>query len=161
MDLEVDRRGKAFEAETAAAFTRAEWSTHPSIPMKRIGAPKALGEIDVLAISPDGNTWVLCECKWFGAARTPREVAGWMQDFHGRGGDKLDKHLSRLRWIQAEVSSVAQRLGLTVPTTILPLIVTTRPVPLAFVQELPKGADVRTIQQLRAELSNWEAGRKH
>ena len=154
MDFEAARRGKAFEAETVAACQEAGWRALSSLMMTRLGGTKKLGEIDVLAVSPDGRTWLLCECKWFGAARTPREVSAWLQNFRGHDGDKLEKHLTRLKWVQARKAEVARILGLAVPDEILPRVVTTRPVPLAFVEGLPAGAEVRTIRQFRADLTS-------
>ncbi|WID99675.1 hypothetical protein QO058_30200 (plasmid) [Bosea vestrisii] len=157
MDTEVARRGRAFEDKIASIFAKGGWTPHKSIPMARFGASKKLGEIDVLAVSANGKTWVVVECKWFGAARTPREVAAWMQDFHGRDGDKLHKHLQRCDWIEANSSIVAQRLGLAPPERILKRLVTTRPAPLAYVHELPTQANVRTERQLQKEFGSGSA----
>ncbi len=151
VDAEIARRGRAFEGKVADIFVKGGWTPHTSIPMARLGATKKLGEIDVLAVSTDGTTWVVVECKWFGAARTPREVAAWMQDFHGRDGDKLDKHLQRCEWIEANSSMVAQRLGLAPPGKILGRLVTTRPTPLPYANDIPQQAHVRTERQLHAE----------
>ena len=125
--------------------------------MTRLGASKKLGEIDVLAVSAGGTVWVVVECKWFGAARTPREVAAWMQDFHGRDGDKLHKHLQRCNWIEANSAMVAQRLRLAPPQRILRRLVTTSPVPLAYVNEVPAQTNVRTERQLQAEFGRRPA----
>lgn len=151
IDVEVARRGRAFESKVAAIFAEGGWTPHKSIPMSRLGASKKLGEIDVLAVSGDGTVWVVVECKWFGAARTPREVAAWMQDFHGRDGDKLHKHLQRCNWIEANSDIVAQRLRLTPPQRVLRRLVTTRPVPLAYANDVPAQTNVRTERQLQAE----------
>ena len=151
LDAEVARRGRAFEHKVAEIFAEGGWTPQESIPMARLGASKKLGEIDVLAVSADGKTWVIVECKWFGAARTPREVAAWMQDFHGHDGDKLHKHLQRCDWIEANSALVAQRLRLATPQRILRRLVTTRPAPLAYAAEVPAEANVRTERQLQAE----------
>ena len=151
IDAEVARRGRAFEHKVAEIFAKGGWTPQESIPMTRLGASKKLGEIDVLAVSADGTTWVIVECKWFGAARTPREVAAWMQDFRGHDGDKLHKHLQRCDWIEANSALVAQRLRLAAPQRILRRLVTTRPAPLAYATEIPPEANVRTERQLQAE----------
>lgn len=151
IDAEVARRGLAFESKVAEIFAKGGWTPHKSIPMARVGASKRLGEIDVLAVSADGTTWVVVECKWFGAARTPREVAAWLQDFRGHDGDKLHKHLQRCEWIDANSSTAAQRLGLAPPQRILRRLVTTRPAPLAYANEVPAQTNVRTERQLQAE----------
>ncbi|WP_292634487.1 hypothetical protein [Mesorhizobium sp.] len=157
IDAEAARRGRAFESKVAAIFAKGGWTPHKSISMTRLGASKKLGEIDVLAVSADGTVWVVVECKWFGAARTPREVAAWMQDFHGRDGDKLHKHLQRCDWIEANSDLVAQRLRLAPPQRILRRLVTTRPVPLAYSNEVPAQTNVRTERQLQAEFGQLPA----
>jgi hypothetical protein len=159
IDAEVARRGRAFESKVAAIFAEGGWTPHESIPMTRFGASKKLGEIDVLAVSADGTVWVVVECKWFGAARTPREVAAWMQDFHGRDGDKLHKHLQRCDWIEVNSAMVAQQLRLKPPLKILRRLVTTRPAPLAYANEVPAQANVRTERQLQAEFGKLPAVR--
>lgn len=148
MDTAIAKRGVEFEKEIAALVDQASWRTFPSIKMKQLGAPKRLGEIDVLAVSPDGNHWVVIECKWFGAVRTAREVANWMQNYHGTGGDKLDHHLQRYAWICEARELVAQRLQIAVPAQITGRIVTTRPAPLTFTEGLPEPATVWTRRQV-------------
>ena len=148
IDGEVNRRGDAFEMEVATLVEGAGWRVFRRLPMKRFGAPKTLGDVDVLAISPDGETWIVIECKWFGAARTPREVASWIQDYRGRAGDKLDRHLRRHAWVEANRASVAEALRVTLPSEVLGRIVTTSPVPLAFTAGSPPNAAVWTRREL-------------
>ncbi len=158
IDKAIAKRGADFENEIAGLIEEAGWRTFSSVKMKRLGAPKALGEIDVLAVSLDGNQWLVIECKWFGAVRTAREVANWMQDYHGTGGDKLDHHLQRYAWICDNKEQVAQRLQIAVPMQITGRIVTTRPVPLTFTQKLPAPATVWTRRQVLSELDLPGAG---
>jgi len=149
VDEEGNRRGHAFEALVAEMIRGGSWQALESIPMKRLGAPKQLGDLDVLGVSKDGRRWWVIECKWFGAARTPREIANWLHDFRGRDGDKLDRHLKRLAWICEHRDRVAARLGLAViPDSIEPKIVTTSPVPLALQKNLPAGSEVLSKREL-------------
>jgi hypothetical protein len=148
VDREINRRGDAFEVEVAELVEGAGWRAFRQLPMKRLGAPKKLGDMDVLAISPDGATWVIFECKWFGAARTPREVASWIQDYRGRAGDKLDRHLQRHAWIEMNAGAVAALLRIGMPSKVLGRIVTTSPVPLAFTEGLASNAIVWTRREL-------------
>lgn len=152
VDTEINRRGDAFEAEVADLVRSAGWSAIPAQTMTRFGGDKALGDLDVLAVSPDGSVWVAIECKWFGAARTPREVANWLQDYHGRDGDKLDRHLKRAAWIDGHRDAVASALGLRLPDRMTGRIVTTTRPPLAFVSRLPPEAAVLTRKELVAGL---------
>lgn len=96
---------------------------------------------------------MVVESKWFGQARTAREVMNWMQGFHGKGGDKLDHHLKRVEWVQANSAQAAQRLGLATPARVLGRIVVPRPVPLAFVVEPPAGEDTLTRRQFAEALA--------
>jgi hypothetical protein len=104
------------------------------------------------AASPDTETWIVIECKWFGAARTPREIANWLQDFHGHDGDKLHKHLRRYAWIVANIEKVMNSLGLTRPQHIQSRVVTTLPVPLAFTMDLSPDTEVWTKRELPVRL---------
>jgi hypothetical protein len=153
VDLEGNRRGTAFEQEIAKLVRDAGWRAFNAIPMRQLGAHQKLGDLDVLAVSPSGNTWIVIECKWFGAARTPREIANWLQGFHGHDGDKLHRHLQRFEWVQKHVIEIASALDLKMPANrIVPRIVTTGPVPLAFRANLPAGSDVWTRRELAAAL---------
>jgi hypothetical protein len=148
VDSEANRRGEAFEGEIAELIEVTGWRVFRAMPMTRLGATRKLGDVDVLAISPDGKTWIVVECKWFGAARTPREIAGWMQDYRGHSEDKLDRHLQRHAWIEANRAAVAASLNITPPARALGRVVTTSPVPLAFTQDLPTSATVLTRREL-------------
>jgi hypothetical protein len=148
-DQEINQRGHAFEAEVAELMRRGGWKAIESLLMKRLGATNQLGDLDVLAVGKDGRRWWVIECKWFGAARTPREIANWLQDFRGHDGDKLDRHLKRLAWIREHRKLVTARLELPyVPEAIEPKIVTTSPVPLELQKHLPAGSDVLTKRNL-------------
>jgi hypothetical protein len=155
VDAEANRRGTAFELKIAKKVRRAGWRAFPDIAMRSLGAAKILGNLDVLAVSPDSTTWIVIECKWFGAARTPREVSNWIQDYRGRSGDKLDRHLQRYAWIAANSDAIAKRLGVGIPTEVLGRIVTTSPVPLAFTANLVENATVWTERQLIEALANY------
>ena len=153
-DQEVNRRGHAFEVEVAGLMRRGGWKAIELLVMKRLGAPKQLGDLDVLGVSEDGHRWWVIECKWFGAARTPREIANWLQDFRGHDGDKLDRHLKRLAWIREHREDVAAQLELPcLPLAIEAKIVTTSPVPLELQKHLPADSDVLTKRDLIGLLS--------
>lgn len=157
IDLEGNRRGTAFEDEIHDTFQKAGWQAFKAVAMARFGASKELGDVDVLAVSPDGAQWRVVECKWFGAARTPREIDNWLQGFRGEKGDKLGRHLKRCAWVESNTATVAKVLKLkSQPQMIEPRIVTTIPVPIAILEGLPKGSEVMTRRQLTADL---QAGR--
>ncbi len=156
VDAEANRRGLAFESEIAALVRSASWQAIEHITPGRLGARPQLGDVDVLAVSPDGRRWWVIECKWFGAARTPREIASWLQDFRGKPGDKLDKHLRRVAWVREHRATVVTRLGLAaVPECVEGRIVTTSPVPLSLQSGLPPGSDVLPRREL-AQALRWE-----
>jgi len=148
VDRKINSRGDAFEVEIAKLAEDAGWRAFRALPMTYLGAHKKLGDIDVLAVSPGGAVWVVMECKWFGAARTPREVANWIQDYRGRAGDKLDRHLQRHAWIETNVVAVAASLRIATPQKVLGRIVTTSPVPLALTEGSAASAIVWTRREL-------------
>lgn len=149
VDITINRRGLLFEREVTQLAASAGWQVFGGIPMRRLGAPAKMGDLDVLAVSADGTVWVVIECKWFGAARTPREVAGWMQDFHGHDGDKLHKHLQRFEWVSQNTGAVAKALGIqSLPMKVCQRIATTEPVPLPFVGKVHEKASVWTRREI-------------
>jgi hypothetical protein len=153
VDFEGNRRGAAFEQEVAKLIREAGWQAFDGTPMQQLGGHHKLGDLDILAVSPSGDTWIVIECKWFGAARTPREIANWLQGFHGNLGDKLDRHLQRFNWVQIHFTKVAAALDLKIPgNKIVPKIITTSPVPLAFTVNLPPNSEVWTRRELAAAL---------
>ena len=155
VDGEANRRGALFELEIAELVRDAGWNAIGQITPRCIGAAPQLGDLDVLAISPDGHQWCVIECKWFGAARTPREIASWLQDFRGNPGDKLDRHLRRVAWVREHRVAVAALLGLpVVADKIDGKIVTTSPVPLALLVGLPAGSDVLPRRELKSALAS-------
>ncbi len=157
VDGEANRRGLEFESEIATLVGDAGWQAIEHVTPGRLGAGRQLGDVDVLAISSDGCLWWVIECKWFGAARTPREIASWLQDFRGRPGDKLDKHLRRVAWVREHRASIATRLGLAVvPDRVVGKIVTTSPVPLSLQSGLPTGSDVLPRRELTRALISME-----
>ena len=157
VDQEVNSRGNAFETEIAATVRGAGWQAIESTPMTQLGAAKQLGDLDVLGIDQGGRCWWVIECKRAGAARTPREIANWLNDFRGHDGDKLDRHLKRVEWIRKNRALVAARLGVSVvPDRIEPRIVSSFPVPLALQKNLPAGSDVLTKRELRERLNSHQ-----
>lgn len=148
VDQAVAKRGFDFESEITDIVEAMGWTTFTSLHMKRLGAPKKLGEIDIFAVSPDRKTWLVLECKWFGAVRTAREIANWLQDYHGISGDKLERHLLRYEWINENKNTVAIRLKLKAPKRILGRITTTLPVPLTYQEKLPENAHVVTRRKM-------------
>ena len=159
VDAESNRRGLAFEVEIASLVREAGWTAIEQVSMRRLGASERLGNLDVLAISPDENRWLILECKWFGAARTPREIASWLQDFHGHPGDKLDRHLQRVEWIKINKSLVVSALKLSrTPDWIDGAIATTSPLPLQIKADLPTDATVLTRRFLKLHLRQHKSG---
>ncbi|WP_439576120.1 hypothetical protein [Phreatobacter sp.] len=154
VDAEVGRRGLAFEVEIGELTEARGWRAFVNRPMTEFGAAGKLGDLDVLAVSPDSATWIVIECKWFGGARSPREVASWLQDYHGHDGDKLDRHLKRTAWIRENATTVAKRLKLDPPGRILGRIVTTTPAPLSYVRAMPNDAAVLTRRTLEEVLQH-------
>ena len=72
------------------------------------------GDIDVLVVNRKNRTLFLVECKELALARTPREMANELDTLF-RGGEKrkstVEKHLSRKRWAQSNLSALLEWLG--------------------------------------------------
>jgi hypothetical protein len=103
--------------------------------MGELGADptEASGDVDVLAWK--SNVVCVCECKELLFARNIGEVAAQLTDFRGKPGDDLDKHLRRVKFIQFHTDSVFRITKVENPR-IIPLLVTSKIVPMQYVQGL-------------------------
>jgi hypothetical protein len=100
-----------------------------------------LGNIDVLAISPDRRrVWVI-ETKNLKLCRTEAEVASRLSEYRGRttvdskGREKPDKmlrHIRRVRYLRERNHALCRRLKLDSPPEVKGLIVVDSPQPMNF-----------------------------
>ncbi len=101
-----------------------------------------IGDVDVLAISPDSKTIYPIEVKDLSLARTPQEMASENERlFVGKKSDKstMTHHLERAEWIKANLSHILARFGVSSRGrwTVEPLIVTSQPLMTALMRTSP------------------------
>ena len=132
-----DRLGKAFESEIAQRFRTDGWRVRQRVKMTALGAPKNLGDIDVLAWNMDGRICVV-ECKRLQFARTVAEIAEVCKRFRGQAKDELAKHLERLRWIRTNPRCLEPIVGFCPSQgNVTHGIVTSTVVPMTYLNSLP------------------------
>jgi hypothetical protein len=139
------RRGLEFNVAVADVFSAQGWKVRLEVAMTELEATDdgAKGDVDVLAWR-EGLVCV-CECKELLFARNVSEVAEQLKRFRGNPGDDLDKHLKRVQFIESHPDKLFRITGIHKPT-IVPLLVTSKVVPMQFVRT-PK-ASVLSIDQL-------------
>ena len=103
--------------------------------------PDALGDIDVLAISPDRRkVWVI-EVKNLGLRRTEAEAASRLYEYRGqmvrdrRGREKPDKmlrHIQRVEYLRCRRGALLERLHLESPPEVKGLLIVDSPQPMNF-----------------------------
>lgn len=109
----VDRRSSHFVRDAANMMAAAGYQTRTNIPMADLGAPRELGDIDVLAwrAAPRPEIVVL-ECKALRNARSTSEILAQLDQFRGEAGDLLDKHQRRMRWLGENTVALESWMGL-------------------------------------------------
>ena len=120
---------------------------------------KLLGDIDVLAFSPDrGHAWVI-EAKDIKLCRTLGETARRLSDYRGQlraGGkpDNLLRHLDRVAYVRAHAADLAKRLKLDAVPQVHGLVVVDTPQPMIFVEANPS-IDARFIRRRDLSAIDW------
>ncbi len=71
-----------------------------------------LGDIDVLAIDESSRRVWLVECKDWGGARTPGELAGEIENLVGSDKSAIAKHKKRVEWLSQNVEPLLMDLDL-------------------------------------------------
>lgn len=105
--------------------------------MRTLGAPKKLGDLDVIAWHDRDPRVLLIECKRLQPARNLGEIIERLNQFRGATGDRLGKHLRRCEWITENFGDVQKTLRL--PSTsnqLVPLLVTNSEVPMQYKRDL-------------------------
>lgn len=122
------------------------------VSMTEIGGTEQQGDVDVIAWDAVSSTLLVIECKRLKAARTPREVANRLSEFKGESGDRLNRHLERVKWISEHLEEVLTRLSLPKRAwNVRQCVATDHPVPMAYRKGLPVApGDFKTIRDLRS-----------
>lgn len=138
----ADVKGAAFTQRVANALRAVGWESTKEVQMTTIGAPGALGDLDVVAWREHDPRIVLVECKRLQPARTPGEIAALLRHFQGQERDRLGRHIARCEWVRDNLDALRRHLA--IPETAsspIPLLVTNRLVPMRFREDLPLPAE--------------------
>lgn len=129
------REGDAFEDQVAAELGREGFIVTQRVLMPQLGAPKELGEIDVIAFDPKkAVVWVI-ECKNLREARTIKEISEQLGKCTGRSdvrGDIVYKHIRRMDWLKTHLGALPKLLRVNDEVGLRDRIVTSRIVPMKF-----------------------------
>ncbi len=110
------QRGHAFTQEASDVFRAAGFEVRTEVEMTELGASAAdgLGDVDVLAWSPDSGQVFIVECKRLRTASTVREIVQQLARFAGdkEERDSLGRHLRRIDWLAANPSALAEATGI-------------------------------------------------
>jgi len=138
----AEEKGEEFEAHVATHFREPQWKALQRVQLKSLGAPPDLGDVDVLTWRCDGERSIAIECKRLKPARTVGEVGEQLLKFKGEARDRLDRHLNRIAWLNANPDVVGARLGIPRrEREFESLLVTNVIVPLQYVANLPLPPD--------------------
>lgn len=162
----ANRAGMAFNDAVAddlrAPGLTAKASVAPWSCLNQKATPliKLLGDIDVLAFTPDHrHAWVI-EAKDVKFCRTQGETARRLGDYRGirsRDGkpDNLLRHLDRVDHVRIHARELAKRMGLLEVPEIHGLVVVDTPQPMVFVKPHPS-PDARFMRRRDLSEVAWE-----
>ena len=149
------RIGRAFEEEVSGRLRSLGWNTETNVEMSSLGAPKRLGDIDVLAWRPEGTELYVIECKSLIPRGTTYELVEELRAFRGKANDRLGKHLSRVEWLRDNRELLATaRADIPGHARIVPMFVTNRDVPMRYRDDLPFPPErFQTVEELAKTMS--------
>lgn len=129
--------GHAFTQTAASALSASGWEVRTEIQMRTFGAPKALGDLDIIAWHTRDPRVLLIGCKRLQPARNPGEIVERLNQFRGVDGDRLGKHLRRCEWITENVGNVQKALRLPGNAIqLIPVLMTNSGVPMQYKRDL-------------------------
>jgi hypothetical protein len=138
----ANAEGAGFTQEVAATLRLHGWEARTEVQMSTLGAPQELGDLDVVAWRTDDPRLLLIECKRLQPARTIGEISELLKQFRGEAGDRLGRHVRRRNWIRDHLNALARVIEVPrYASTIRPLLVTNRDVPMRFRSDLPLSPD--------------------
>ena len=133
----VNGRGHEFTKEVAEVFASAGFEVRTEVELTEFGASAddGLGDVDVLAWSPESGRVFIVECKRLQTASTVREVVQQLARFAGdkEERDSLGRHLRRIEWFEENPSSLAK--ATCIPENRIrriPLLVTSYATPMQY-----------------------------
>jgi hypothetical protein len=133
----IDRAGHAFNSKVCTALRALGYRAETEVLMQRFGAPKELGDMDVVAWRPGTEVVHLIECKRLSQARTLGEIGERLREYTdleptGSTRTPVKKHLDRVAFLKANPDAVAGFLELRGPLVLRSCIVTENLVPMQF-----------------------------
>ncbi len=136
--------GEAFEESVASALRSLNlkaWSRCKLSWALNQKVDDGLGDVDVMAISPDRKrVWVI-EAKNLRLCRTEAEVAARLSEYRGRmtrdakgrdAPDKMLRHIRRVEYVRARREALCPRLSLTETPNVKGLLIVDSPQPMNF-----------------------------
>lgn len=161
------KTGLEFNETVATGIADAGLRTWPSakpawaLNCKATSEIEQLGDIDVLAVSPDGGrVWVI-EAKDLKLCRTMGEIARRLSEYRGHQDekgrpDKMFRHLRRVAYLRKHASDLVGRLGLTVTPQISGAVVVHSPQPMEQIHI--NSPDARVVMLDDIDLIPWREG---
>lgn len=147
----AEKLGMAFNERVAAEISKLGLIASPSVKPsdclnhKATARVKGLGDIDVLALTPDGqHAWVI-EAKDIKLCRTLAETAKRLAEYRGKPlssgkPDNLLRHLNRVDYLRTHAADLAKRKKLHVVPQVHGLLVVDTPQPMTFVPHASRDA---------------------
>ncbi len=160
--------GLAFNQEVADALKALQLRAWPSakpswcLNERATDALKALGDIDVLAVSADGqHVWVV-EAKDLKLCRTLGEAARRLSEYRGKLSpdgkpDKLLRHLRRVEYLRTRAAALCGRLDLTGVPKVSGVVVVHAPQPMEGLQ-IQQIRDGSVVMLSNIEKVPWSTG---
>lgn len=160
--------GMAFNHEVAGALraldlrAESEWSLMRCL--GTAGTPElvALGDVDVLAVSPDGDRVWVVEAKELKLCRTLGEAARRLSEYRGLPKadgrpDKLLRHLQRVACLRGRAEELGRTLGLPRVPAVSGVVMVGAPQPM---EQAPANLepDARVVRLADAGAMPWAAG---
>ena len=144
----IEARGAEFTTRVCESLRESGWAAEKEVLMPTLGAPKELGDIDVLA-QKEGVLLVI-ECKRLQMAKTVSEVGDVLDRFRGEARDELGKHLERVEWVNENLEKVAEKMRYSSGIgSVEAYLVTNTDVPMQYRDDLPiDGSRILPYRQL-------------
>lgn len=138
----VRARGHGFTLEVASAFASLGWSCRTEVEAATVGAPKSLGDFDLVGWREGDDRIIVVECKSLQPARTTGEIVELLNQFKGEAGDRLHKHLRRVEWLTSNIPRIQREMQIPAKSVVpIGVLVTNAEVPMQFKRDLPLSAD--------------------
>ena len=162
------RLGVEFNEEVAGKLRQLDLRAWPSVNpswclnRRRTEEVVRLGDVDVLAVSPNEKVVWVVEAKDLKLCRTMGEAARRLSDYQGRikkngRPDDLLKHLRRVEYLRAHAASLVSRLTLPGVPKVCGLVIVSSPQPMQQLQH-EYSTDFMVVMLDRIDVVPWASG---